>query len=97
MNDPDMLVVMGLKDPWKFLFVDADIAMLACCVGFVVLSMGMPTPVVVAAGGGVGFVMHTARKGKPKGYTQHFMYWHLPPALSRLKCVPPNWAARTIG
>ena len=67
MDDPDTQIVMGLKDPWKFLFVDMDIAMAAACFGFGLLTMGLPTPVVVAGGGALGYVMHKARKGKPKG------------------------------
>jgi type IV conjugative transfer system protein TraL len=97
MDDHDMLLVMGLKDPWKFLFVDMDIAMVAACAGFMALSAGYPTPVVVAVGGGVGYVMHAARKGKPKGYARHLSYWYLPPIFSLLKRVPPVWAQRTVG
>ena len=97
MDDHDMQIVMGLKDPWKFLFVDMDIAMAAACLGFGLLTMGLPTPVVVAGGGALGYVMHKARKGKPKGFVMHLTYWYMPPMLSRLKRVPPNWAHRTVG
>jgi type IV conjugative transfer system protein TraL len=97
MDDHDMQIVMGLKDPWKFLFVDMDIAMVASCAGFAALSAGLPTPLVVLLGGGLGYGMHAMRKGKPKGYAKHFAYWHLPPAFTRLKRVPPAWAQRTLG
>jgi type IV conjugative transfer system protein TraL len=97
MDDHDTLIVAGLKDPWKFLFVDMDIAMVACSVSFVLLTTGLPTPVVVGAGVAVGYVMHAVRKGKPKGYAAHVAYWFLPPLLSRLKRVPPMWATRTVG
>ena len=97
MDDPDTQTVLGLKDPWKFLSVDMDIAMAAACFGFGLLTMGLPTPVVVAGGGALGYVMHKARKGKPKGFAMHLTYWYLPPMVSRLKRVPPNWASRTVG
>ena len=97
MDDHDMQIVMGLKDPWKFLFVDMDIAMLSACFGFMLMVMGLPTPVVVGAAAALGYVMHTSRKGKPKGFARHLAYWYLPPMLNRLQRVPPNWAERTVG
>lgn len=97
MEDHDTLIVMGLKDPWKFIFVDMDIAMLAACIGFALLTTGLPTPVVVGAAGAVGYVLHKSRKGKPRGYAKHWAYWHLPPSISRLQRVPPNWSSRTVG
>ena len=56
MDDHDSHIVMGLKDPWKFLFVDMDIAMAAACCGFLLLTMGLPTPVVVGGGGALGYL-----------------------------------------
>ncbi len=97
MDDHDMQIVMGLKDPWKFLFVDMDIAMLSACIGFALMTMGVPTPLMVGMAAGVGYVLHTSRKGKPKGFARHLVYWYLPPTISRLQRVPPNWAARTVG
>ena len=97
MDDHDTLIVMGLKDPWKFIFVDLDIAGVAMCVGFVLLTMGLPTPLVLVSAIAVGYGMHALRKGKPKGFAAHLTYWYLPPVLSQLKCVPPVWAARTVG
>ena len=97
MDDHDTLIVMGLKDPWKFIFVDMDIAMVACFVGVMLLAAGLPIPLVLGGGGGVGYLMHASRKGKPKGYAAHLTYWYLPPSVSRLKCVPPIWASRTVG
>ncbi|CAD5366879.1 Type IV conjugative transfer system protein TraL [Rubrivivax sp. A210] len=97
MEDHDMLIVMGLKDPWKFLFVDMDIAMVSASVGFALLSTGLPTPVVVGTAAAVGYFMHIGRKGKPRGYAAHLAYWYLPPLISRLKRVPAPWATRTVG
>ena len=45
----------------------------------------------------VGYVLHTSRKGKPKGFVRHLVYWYLPPTMTRLQRVPPNWAPRTVG
>lgn len=97
MEDNDQLIVMGLKDPWKFIFVDMDIAMVSASVGFGLLTTGMPTPAVVGVACAVGYAMHKARKGKPRGYASHVAYWYFPPFVSRLKCVPPMWAYRTVG
>jgi type IV conjugative transfer system protein TraL len=97
MDDHDMKIVMGLKDPWKFLFVDMDVAMVAGAVGCVALNAGYSPTVVVIAAGVTGYLMHAARKGKPKGFARHFIYWHLPPTVSGLKRVPPAWATRTVG
>ena len=92
-----MNIVKGLKDPWKFLFVDMDVAMAGAMVGFIALSAGFPTPVVVAAGAGVSYGMHALRKGKPKGFAAHLAYWYLPPAVTRLRRAPPVWSSRTVG
>lgn len=97
MDDHDTKIVAGLKDPWKFLWVDMDIAMAAACVGFGLLSTGLPTPVVVGGAAAVGYVLHTSRKGKPRGYARHWAYWHLPPLWTRLQRVPPCWCRRTVG
>lgn len=97
MEDHDMSIVKGLKDPWKFLFVDMDIALVASMVGFIVLSAGYPTTVVVGVAVGVGYLMHSVRKGKPRGFATHLAYWYLPPAVTQLKRVPPMWCMRTVG
>lgn len=97
MEDHDMNIVSGLKDPWKFLFVDMDIAMVSACVGFLALTAGAPTPAVVAIGAGVGYGMHASRKGRPKGFARHLAYWYLPRAVTQLRAVPPMWSLRTVG
>lgn len=97
MEDHDMSIVKGLKDPWKFLFVDMDIAIAAAMVGFIALSSGCPTTLTVIIALAVGYGLHTLRKGKPRGYAMHLAYWYLPPATTRLKRVPPMWALRTVG
>lgn len=97
MDDIDTRIVSGLKDPWKFIFVDADIAMLGGLVGLGTLLAGVPVLACVALGGCVGYALHASRKGKPRGFGRHLAYWYFPPAFSRLKRVPPMWALRTVG
>jgi type IV conjugative transfer system protein TraL len=92
-----MQLVSGLKDPWKLLFVDMDVAFIAAIAGFLLMSMGLATMFAVGGGVLVGYALHSSRKGKPRGYARHFAYWHFPPAISRLKRVPPMWATRTLG
>lgn len=92
-----MQIVMGLKDPWKFLFVDMDIAMVAICAGFGAMTASMPTLLALGFGVGIGYGMHAMRKGKARGYAKHFTYWYLPPLMNPLQRVPPAWSLRTLG
>ena len=96
-HDPDMEIVSGLRDPWKFLFVDMDIAMLSAGIGFMLLTSGLGPPLALVGGVGFGYAVHVLRKGKPKGYARHLRYWYLPPIMSGLKRVPAAWAHRTVG
>ncbi|MFT3819889.1 MAG: type IV conjugative transfer system protein TraL [Rubrivivax sp.] len=97
MDDHDMQIVTGLKDPWKFLFVDMDIAMLSIMAGFGLMLAGIPAVAAACGGIAVAWLMHNSRKGKPRGYARHLAYWYLPPVATRLRCVPPVWAHRTVG
>ena len=97
MDDPDTRIVAGLKDPWKFLFVDMDIAMLALPVAMGLMLVGLSILPAGAGAVGVAYALHAVRKGRPKGYARHFAYWHLPPIATQLSRVPPNWAPRTLG
>jgi|APDOM4702015118_1054815.scaffolds.fasta_scaffold673646_1 type IV conjugative transfer system protein TraL len=97
MDDHDMQIVSGLKDPWKFLFVDMDIAMLSVMVGFGLMLAGFSSLVAGAGGVGMAYLMHASRKGKPRGHARHLAYWYLPPVATRLRRVPPMWASRTVG
>jgi type IV conjugative transfer system protein TraL len=97
MEDHDMTLVSGLKDPWKLLFVDMDVAFMAAVAGFMLMAMGLATMFAIGGGVLVGYGLHTSRKGRPKGFARHVAYWYFPPAFSRLKRVPPMWATRTLG
>lgn len=97
MDDHDTLIVSRLKDPWKFLFIDMDIAMLAATVGFALMLMGMGTIVMVGGALTVGYYLHKQRQGRPRGFARHLCYWYLPPALSFLKRTPAPFCQRTVG
>lgn len=96
-TDLDAQLLSRLKDPWKFLMLDMDIAMLAVMVGFGALSMNAHMFVVIGAPAAVAFAMHNFRKGRPNGWGAHFRYWHLPYRLTGLKRTPPSHCHRTIG
>jgi type IV conjugative transfer system protein TraL len=93
----DTQIVSGLKDPWKFLFVDMDVAMAAAGVGFLLLTVGLTPPFVLGGGAGFGYFLQRLRKGKPRGYARHLRYWHFPPSVNGLRRIPRPWAQRTIG
>jgi type IV conjugative transfer system protein TraL len=97
MSEHDTEIVTGLKDPWKFLFLDMDIAMVAFSVGFMALTTGAPTPVVMGVAATVGYLMHASRKGHAKGFAMHFGYCYMPPVISRARRMPPMWSVRTVG
>jgi type IV conjugative transfer system protein TraL len=94
-GDHDTYILSRLKDPWKFLMLDADIGVVAVAVGFLAMSMNAPTLVMVGAAAGVAYVMHKFREGRPKGWAAHWRYWYLP---SRgLKRTPASSCHRTVG
>jgi type IV conjugative transfer system protein TraL len=97
MDDHDTNIVSRLKDPWKFMFVDMDIAMLGAVIGMCALFAGLNTFFVVALPCGVGYLVHKSRESKAKGFLRHFGYWHLPPLVVPMKRTPPPYTVRTIG
>lgn len=97
MDDNDTLIVSRLKDPWKFLLVDMDVAMVSGTVGMGLFSSGLNILIVFAVAGGIGYTMHAVRTNRPKGFVQHLMYWWLPPAMTKLKRTPPMFIVRTAG
>ena len=96
-EDHDTTIVSRLKDPWKFLFVDMDIAMLGSTIGIALLMAGLNTFIVMAVPGLIGYWVHKARQDRPRGYVRHLCYWYLPPVLSRLQRTPPMYCIRTVG
>ena len=97
MDDHDTLIVSRLKDAWKFLFVDMDIAMLGASIGIALLMSGLNTFIVMTVPAAIGYWMHKARQDKPRGYLAHLTYWWLPPMLQQLKRTPPMYCVRTVG
>jgi type IV conjugative transfer system protein TraL len=96
MDDHDTMMLSRLKDPWKFLMLDMDIAMVAVSVGFGAMSMNAPQLVMVGAPAAVAYAMHKFREGRPKGWAAAWRYWHFPLSPS-LKRTPASHCHRTIG
>lgn len=97
MPDHDQQIVAHLKDPWRFIFIDMDIAFLAGAVGLLVAGAGAPAHVTVIAASAFAYAIHSIRRGRPKGFAKHFAYWYLPPTVVRLRRLPPMWSMRTVG
>jgi type IV conjugative transfer system protein TraL len=95
--DPDTQIVTRLTEPWKFLFVDIDIAMLAVMIGAALVMSGCNTIVAMGSGIGAGYWLHKARQYRPRGFVAHLAYWWLPPSVLRLKRTPPMYCVRTVG
>ena len=95
-DDIDTWIVSRLGDPWKFLFVDFDVAMLSGLVMLVFFTAGLQL-LGAAVGGGLGYWMHRSRQNKPRGYLLHLGYWLLPHALSLLKRTPPSYCMEMLG
>lgn len=96
-NDPDSDIVSRLNDPFKFLFVDMDLAMLCSGIFLTLLMSGLPTLLTLAVPGGIGYFLHKSRQDKPRGFVQHWLYWYMPSALLQLRAMPPMWCIRTVG
>lgn len=92
----DTWIVSRLNDPWKLLFVDIDIGMLAGMV-MLVAFLAKQYLLGLVLGGGLGYLLHNHRRGKPTGYLRHLCYWHLPAVTSRLKRTPPSHLTETLG
>lgn len=97
MSDHDQQIVTGLKDPWKFIFIDMDIAILAGAVGMLAVGAGASSTVTVLIASAFAYLIHSFRRGRPKGFAKHFAYWYLPPSVVRLRTLPPMWSPRSVG
>lgn len=99
MSQPDLdsQIVSRLKDPWKFVFVDMDIAVLCSGLGFTLMLSEINTLIAMAAAGSVGFYLHKSRQDKPPGYLAHKAYWYFPQGVLGLKRVPPQYCLYTVG
>lgn len=97
MDDHDSEIATRLGDPFKFIFVDMDIAVLCGMIFLVLLMSGLPTLVTVVVPGGIGYFVHKSRQDKPRGYLKHQIYWFMPPMALPLRCVPPMYCVRTAG
>ncbi len=98
-DDHDTLICSRLKDPWKFLMVDMDVAMVCMPMGFLLMNMGAHIFIVIGIPFAVGYLWHKWRDGKPKGAGAHWRYWYLPKfgPINRLKATPDSHCHRTIG
>jgi type IV conjugative transfer system protein TraL len=97
MEDHDTQIVSRLKDPWKFLFIDMDVAMLSATFGFALMFMGVPNLIMLACSGALGYYLHTSRQGRPRGFARHVWYWYFPTLRNQLKRTPPSYNHRTVG
>lgn len=95
-TDVDTYIVSRLGDPWKFLFVDFDVAMLSGLLMLGLFTAGLQLLGVVL-GGGLGYWLHRSRQNKPKGYMRHLGYWLLPHGCSFLKRTPPSYCLEILG
>jgi type IV conjugative transfer system protein TraL len=96
-HDLDSQIVSRLNDPFKFLFLDMDLAMLSSGVFLMLLMSGLPILVTLAIPAGIAYLLHKSRQDKPRGFIQHWLYWYLPPVFLQLRAVPPMWCVRTVG
>ena len=95
-EDVDTYIVSRLGDPWKFLFVDFDIAMISGLV-LLVFFMAKLQMVGAAVAGGLGYWLHTSRQNKARGHLRHLGYWLMPPGISGLKRTPPSYCMEMLG
>lgn len=95
-DDVDTYIVSRLGDPWKFLFVDFDVAMLSGLLMLGLFTAGLQL-LGVALGGGLGYCLHRSRQNKPRGYMRHLGYWLLPHSLSFLRRTPPSYCMEMLG
>jgi conjugal transfer pilus assembly protein TraL len=72
-DDVDTYIVSRLGDPWKFLFLDFDVAMLSALVMLVFFTAELHVLGGVV-GGGLGYWLHRSRQNKPRGYLRHLGY-----------------------
>ena len=85
-----------LGDPWKFLFLDFDVAMVSALVMLAFFTAGLQMLGGVL-GGALGYWMHRSRQDKPRGYVRHLCYWLLPQVLFPLKRTPPSYCMEMLG
>lgn len=97
MDDHDTLIVSHLRDPWKLILVDMDIALMCSMFGGLMLVSDVPILLVVGIPMAVGWKWQSLRRDLPKGFIAHLLYWFFPPRLLPLKAVPPSHCNQTVG
>jgi type IV conjugative transfer system protein TraL len=97
MDDESTHITVKANEPFKLLFIDLDIGMVAGLIamsGFLAQSYILPTIAAAA----VGYGLHYIRTNYPRGFmTQFILYWTLPSPFRPLKATPPSAIREFIG
>mgnify|MGYP000854610234 CR=1 FL=1 len=97
-QDPDTIIISSIKDPWKLLVLDIDIAMgvaPTAFLGFILKHELIGLAIAVA----VAYKWQTSRNNNPKGFAFRWLWWHTPASLWRMftHVCPPSHKREFIG
>lgn len=90
MGESSTYLVRRIDDPWMISIVEMDVALVAAMVFFVIGVAFSHHLLGAAAAFLAGRQYHKLKAGKPRGAAKHWMYWYLPPFVTRLKATPPS-------
>ena len=97
-QDPDTEIVHSIKDPWRLILIDIDIAMNCAPIMFAGFLM-QHEMIGIAAASIVAFKWQSSRTNNPKGAGLRWMWWHLPSRLwfMATHVSPPSHKREFIG
>ena len=100
MSESDQSYILRrLDDPWKIGLWELDVALPFAFCAFFGMLRGTAVSLIVAVA--LGFIV--ARKvsrikaAKHPQFFKHFLYWILPPFLSRTRALPPSAQHEMVG
>lgn len=75
--DPDCQIINNIRDPWKLLVLDLDIAMGVSPILFIGFAAQQQILALIF-GGFIAFQWQSFRNNNPKGAGLRWLWWHTP-------------------
>ena len=96
MSDVSLEIPRRLNDPPRMFWWDLDVALLVLAAALAGMISGF-----FISGCALGMLLASAygraKSGKHPAFALHLLYWHLPAALTGLKCTPPSHLREMLG
>ena len=99
MSSEQSYILRRLDDPWKIGLWELDVALpFSFCAFFGMLrGTAMSLVIGVALGFFLARTVSRIKAAKHPAFFKHFLYWCMPPFLSRTRALPPSAQQEMVG